>query len=105
MGRMEAMRLRPKATPMLAAADLAPVVQVRPSRPQAGIPPAISPGRASVRQRPITEPCGSHTNPGPGGDKMRMRSPSGPLFKWYELAAVIAFGGAALLLAKLGVVI
>lgn len=36
---------------------------------------------------------------------MRMRSPSGPLFKWYELAAVVAFGSVALLLAKLGLVI
>ncbi len=36
---------------------------------------------------------------------MRMRSPSGPLFRWYELAAVVAFGGGALLLARLGVVI
>ncbi len=34
-----------------------------------------------------------------------MRSPSGPLFKWYEVAAVVAFGGVALMLAKLGVVI
>lgn len=33
-----------------------------------------------------------------------MRSPSGPRFTWYEVAAVVAFAGAALLMAKLGVV-
>ena len=35
---------------------------------------------------------------------MRMRSPSGPRFTWYEVAAVVVFAGAALLMAKLGVV-
>ena len=35
---------------------------------------------------------------------MRMRSPSGRWFKWYEVVAVVAFGSVALALAKLGVV-
>jgi hypothetical protein len=91
--------------PMLVAADLAPVVQARPSRPQVGTPLATSPGRASARLRHTIELKGSQHSNIRGGETMRMRSPSGPLFKWYELAAVVAFGSVALLLAKLGLVI
>ncbi len=35
---------------------------------------------------------------------MRMRSPSGPRFTWYEMAAAAAFVGLALTMAKLGVI-
>lgn len=35
---------------------------------------------------------------------MRMRSPSGPRFTWYEMAAAAAFLGVALAMAKLNVI-
>jgi hypothetical protein len=33
-----------------------------------------------------------------------MRSPSGPRFTWYEVAAAVAFVGVALTMAKIGVI-